>query len=80
MISALDARETVKRLTAAGFTDTQAEALTAAVKQAIDIDLSNIATKTDLAELRRRMAEIKAVLVKWVVGSGSPRSRRSWRC
>jgi hypothetical protein len=42
MISTLD--------TAAGFTDAQAEALTAAVKQAIDMDLSNIATKTDLAE------------------------------
>jgi alkylhydroperoxidase family enzyme len=31
MISALDTRETVKSLTAAGFTDAQAEALTVAV-------------------------------------------------
>jgi hypothetical protein len=70
MISALDTHETVKSLTAAGFTDAQAEALTAAVKQAVDIDLSNIATKTDIADLRREMAEIKAVVVKWVVGVG----------
>jgi len=83
MISALDTHETVKKLTAAGFTDAQAEALTAAVKQAVDIDLSNIATKTDIADVRREMAtktdiadvrremaEIKAELVKWVVGVG----------
>jgi basic membrane lipoprotein Med (substrate-binding protein (PBP1-ABC) superfamily) len=70
MISALDTHETVKSLKAAGFTDAQAEALTAAVKQAVDIDLSNIATKTDTANLRREMAEIKAELVKWVVGVG----------
>jgi len=70
MISALDTHDTVKKLTAAGFTDAQAEALTAVVKQAVDIDLSNMATKTDLAELRREMADMKAELVKWVVGVG----------
>jgi len=70
MISALDTHETVKSLTAAGFTDAQAEALTAAVKQAVDIDLSNIATKTGIADLRREMADMKAELVKWVVGVG----------
>jgi basic membrane lipoprotein Med (substrate-binding protein (PBP1-ABC) superfamily) len=70
MISGLDTHETVKSLTAVGFTDAQAEALTAAVKQAVDIDLSNTATKTDIADLRREMAESKAELVKWVVGVG----------
>ncbi len=70
MISALDTHETVKRLTAAGFTDAQAEALTEAVKQAVDLDLSNLATKTDIAEIRREIAEVKADLVKWVVGVG----------
>jgi basic membrane lipoprotein Med (substrate-binding protein (PBP1-ABC) superfamily) len=70
MISTLDTHETIKSLTAAGFTDAQAEALTAAVKQAVDIDLSNIATKTDIADVRREMAEMKAELVKWVVGVG----------
>jgi basic membrane lipoprotein Med (substrate-binding protein (PBP1-ABC) superfamily) len=70
MISSLDTHETVKNLTAAGFTDAQAEALTAAVKQAVDVDLSNIATKTDIADVRREMADMKAELVKWVVGVG----------
>ena len=70
MISSLDTHETVKSLTAAGFTDAQAEALTAAVKQAVDVDLSNIATKTDIADVRREMADMKAELVKWVVGVG----------
>ena len=70
MISALDTHETAKRLTAVGFTDAQAEALTTAVKQAVDIDLSNIATKTDIANLRRERADMNAGLVKWVVGVG----------
>ena len=70
MIRALDTRETAKSLTAVGFTDAQAEALTAAVKQAVDIDLSNIATKTDIADLRREIADIKAERVKWVGGVG----------
>ena len=70
MISSLDTHETVKSLTAAGFTDAQAEALTAVVKQAVDIDLSNIATKTDIADVRREMADMKAELVKCVVGVG----------
>ncbi len=70
MISALDTHETVKSLTGGGFTDAQAEVLTAAVRQAVDIDLSNIATETDVADLRREMADVKAELVKWVVGVG----------
>jgi basic membrane lipoprotein Med (substrate-binding protein (PBP1-ABC) superfamily) len=70
VISTLDTHETVKRLTAAGFSDAQAEALTAAVKNAVDIDLSNLATKTDIADLRREMADMKAELVRWVVGVG----------
>ncbi len=70
MISAPDTHETVKSLTAAGFTDAQAKALTAAVKQALDIDLSNIATKTGIADLRREIADIKAELIKWVIGAG----------
>ncbi|HEY1259646.1 MAG TPA: coiled-coil domain-containing protein [Stellaceae bacterium] len=52
MIGGLDTHETVKSLTAAGFTDAQAEAVTAAVKSAVNVDLSNLATKTDLDALR----------------------------
>jgi hypothetical protein len=80
-VSSLDAHEIVKDLKAAGFTDEQAEAVTRAVKQAQDVDLSNLATKTDLAELRTELAELRAgtktdlaelraELIKWVVGVG----------
>ena len=61
MISTLDTHELVKDLKASGFNDEQAEAVTRAVTKARDIDLSNLATKADLAEL-------KADLIKWVVG------------
>lgn len=82
-ITALDTHQTVKDLTAVGFTDAQAEALTQALRHVQQIDLSDLATKTDiadvrrdmatktdLAEVRREMAEIKAELIKWVVGIG----------
>ncbi len=82
-ITALDTHQTVKDLTAAGFTDTQAEALTQALRQVQQIDLSDLATKADLADLRRemkadfsvlraeletRMAEHKAEVIRWVFG------------
>jgi methylmalonyl-CoA mutase cobalamin-binding subunit len=71
-ITALDTHQTVKDLTAAGFTDAQAEALAYALRQAQQIDLSNLATKADLimttSELRREMAEMKSELIKWGVG------------
>jgi hypothetical protein len=71
----------VKDRTAAGFTDAQAEALTHALRQVQQIDLSDLATKADVAatradlhqeigDVRREMAEMKAELVKWVVGVG----------
>ncbi len=63
MISTLDTHELVKDLKASGFTDAQAEAVTRAVRQAQDLDLSNLATKIDLAELELR-------LIKWVIGVG----------
>jgi len=53
----LDTHAVVKELKAAGFTDMQAEAVTAVVRNAQNIDLSNLATKTDLAATR---AELKA--------------------
>ncbi len=73
-ITALDTHETVKKLTAAGFTDAQAEALTGALREVQQIDLSNLATKADLrqeiSDVRREMAEMKADLIKWVIGVG----------
>ena len=48
MISTLDTHELVKDLKASGFTDAQAEAVTRAVRQAQDLDLSNLATKKSI--------------------------------
>ncbi len=59
MVVGFDTHAVVKELVAAGFTGEQAEAVTRAVRQAQDIDLSNLATKTDLAELK---AELKGDL------------------
>lgn len=63
MISTLDTHELVKDLKASGFTDDQAEAVTRAVRLARDFDVSNLATKTDIAEVELR-------LIKWVIGVG----------
>lgn len=94
VITALDTHQTIKDLTAAGFTDAQAEAVTQLFRQVQQIDLSDLASKADLAALERqvaairaematkadlamlraelegKMAEMKAELIKWVVGVG----------
>jgi hypothetical protein len=73
-ITALDTHQTVKDLTAAGFSDAQAEALTSALRQVQQIDLSDLATKADVALLRAEMdaklAELKAEIIRWVFGMG----------
>jgi hypothetical protein len=68
VVTALDTHELVKRLTSVGFSGEQAEALTAAVRQGQDTDLSNLATKADLAALKVEMAEGKAEILKWMMG------------
>ncbi len=72
-ITALDTHQTVKDLTAVGFSDSQAEALTSALRRVQDVDLSNLATKADLAELRAAtkadLAELKAEMLKWFIGA-----------
>jgi hypothetical protein len=50
-LTTFDTHELVKDLKAAGFNDEQAEAVTRAVKNAREIDLSDLATKADLANL-----------------------------
>jgi hypothetical protein len=48
------------------FTPEQAEALAEALGEAAHDDL---ATKTDLAKLEAKISEVKAVILKWVVGA-----------
>jgi len=79
-VVAMDTYEVVKELMAAGFTDEQAQAVTRVVRRAHDVDVSNLATKTDIAmmktdlaatkaDLELRLAELKAELLKWLLGS-----------
>jgi hypothetical protein len=72
-VAVIDTHEVVKELRAAGFTDEQAEAVTRVVRRAQDVDLTNLATKTDLDLLRLSvkadMAETKAELLKWMVST-----------
>ncbi len=58
-LAMFDTHELVKDLKAAGFTEDQAEALTRAVKNAREIDLSDLATKADLAALEINVAGMK---------------------
>src|SRR5438445_7558178 len=61
-IATLDTHQTVKDLTAAGFTDTQAEALTQALRHVQQIDLSDLATNADLVAVKADVAGVKADL------------------
>jgi len=56
-ITALDTHQTVKDLTAAGFTDAQAEAVTGALRRVQEIDLTDLATKADFS---REIASVRA--------------------
>lgn len=64
VISSLDTHEIFKDLKGVGSTDEQAEAVTRAVKRTQDPDLSSLATKTDLNDLRAAtnsdLAELRA--------------------
>ncbi len=61
-ITTIDTHELVKDLKSAGFTDQQAEAATRPVKQAQQIDFSDLATKTDLAASGARLDNIESRL------------------
>ena len=69
---AFDTHRFVKRLTASGFTEKQAETL---AEEHVALLNANLATKTDIAEVKAEIeavkAEIEAVkadLVKWLFG------------
>ena len=52
MASTFDTLEIARQLKSAGFGDAQAEAITRALRETRDADLSNLATKDDLTLLR----------------------------
>jgi DNA-binding transcriptional MerR regulator len=69
-VTALDTLQVVKKLKAAGFSEEQAEAVTQVVRDSQNIDLSNLATKSDLSsglselrsELKAEIAELRGEL------------------
>lgn len=78
---AVDTHAFIKRLTASGMPEAQAETITSLVKEAQETSLGDLATKTDLVSLKGDMrAEIEPVklemaglkaelgVVKWMVG------------
>jgi hypothetical protein len=61
-MTSIDTLEIAKRLRGAGFDDIKAEAITGALREVHDADLSSLATKEDIATLRTELrAEIAAV-------------------
>jgi hypothetical protein len=61
-MTSIDTLEIAKRLRGAGFDDTKAEAITGALRDVHDADLSRLVTKEDLAALRSELGvEIAAL-------------------
>ena len=60
MIGSIDTLEIAKRLRSAGFDNTQAEAITGALRDAREADLSRLATKEDIAGLSAEIKMIRA--------------------
>lgn len=76
---AFDTHAFVKRLHDAGFTDAQAETLTALHQELVNATLEQVhqkelASKQDLKETELRLvlkiAETKSDLIRWIVGAG----------
>ena len=63
---AFDTHRFVKHLTENGFTEQQAEAL---ADEQVQLLNSNLATQADVAAIQRDIAEVKADLLKWMVGA-----------
>lgn len=66
MSTSFDTLKLADRLAAGGFTAEQAKTAASALAEALTADL---ATKADLGEVRLEIAELKAELIKWLVGA-----------
>ncbi len=70
--STLDTHRAVKRLLQAGFSTEQAETVTDVLRETRELDLSELATKSDLrtleATLTGRIAESSRATLQWAVG------------
>ncbi len=63
---AFDTHRFVKRLTECGFTERQAETL---ADEHVGLLNANLATKTDIAEVKAEIQAAKADLLRWMFGA-----------
>ena len=64
-----DTLKFVKRLKAAGFDESQAEALSDVQKESLtEILDTTLATKSDIIRLEKEIASSKSEIIKWVAG------------
>lgn len=61
-MTSIDTLEIAKRLRGAGFDDIKAEAITGAVRDIHDADLSRLATKEDITTLRAEITALRTEL------------------
>ena len=69
MRAALDTLEIAKRLRSAGFSEPQAEAMTGVLRDAREADLSELATKADLAGVHTELSQLRADLSQFATKS-----------
>ena len=65
-----DTHKYIKTLEASGISEAQAEAMVTAQQESLQaaFDYRELATKSDIAEVKTSIAESKAEIIKWVVG------------
>ena len=61
-----DTHTFIKRLTASGMPESQAEAVAEALRDTREPDLSQLVTKLDL---RAELSDAKADIMKWIIGA-----------
>lgn len=64
MNAAFDTHQVFKTLQASGLSESEAEAITDALRQSREFDLGQLASKSDLAEVKADIAAVKADLVE----------------
>ena len=67
-----DTLKFVEHLREAGVPEAQAKAMSDAQKELLTeiFEQKELATKTDIKEIELKIAEVKAELIRWVVGAG----------
>lgn len=69
MSATIDTLEVAKELKAAGFDQSQAEAVARIVRRSQDLDLSRLVAKADIANMATKtdLAEAKVDILRWMV-------------